>query len=88
MSRLVRSRYSKIFLALLLALSVGLLAGCEDQGPAEEAGENVDEAVEEAGDMMEEAGENVEDTVEDAGDEMEEAAEEAEDEVDDATGGG
>ncbi|MCA1771082.1 MAG: hypothetical protein LC677_00010 [Halomonas sp.] len=52
--------------ALLLALLAGGLAACEDeQGPAEEAGENVDETMEEAGEEMEEAG-----------DEMEEAAEE------------
>lgn len=52
-----------ILFALLLALSVGILAGCEDQGPAEEAGENIDEAVEEAGDDLEEAADEAEDEV-------------------------
>ncbi|GGE42627.1 hypothetical protein GCM10011367_16730 [Marinicauda pacifica] len=32
--------------------SIGLLAACEDDGPMEEAGENVDEAVEDAGDEL------------------------------------
>ncbi|SCY35716.1 hypothetical protein [Thiohalorhabdus denitrificans] len=35
------------FLALLFALVLGLTA-CEGEGPAEEAGEDVDEATEEA----------------------------------------
>lgn len=37
------------FAALLFA------AGCSDDGPAEEAGETVDETVEDAGDKVEEA---------------------------------
>lgn len=77
MSKLIGNKLFNIFCALLLALSVGMLAGCEQEGPAEEAGEEIDEAVEEAGDEMEEAG-----------DEMEEAAEEVEEEVEDETGGG
>lgn len=32
-----------------------MLAGCEQQGPMEEAGENIDETVEEAGDKVEDA---------------------------------
>lgn len=44
---------------LLLAMSVGLVA-CEKEGPAERAGEKVDEAVEKAGDQMEEAADKVE----------------------------
>ncbi|MGB0212671.1 hypothetical protein [Algiphilus sp.] len=45
-----------VAIALLLAGgSVFCLAGCEDQGPAEEMGESIDEAAEEAGDDMEEA---------------------------------
>jgi predicted small secreted protein len=58
--------FKAIGVALLLAfLAVGLTACGDDQGPAEEAGENIDETMEEAGDEIEEAG-----------DEMEEAAEE------------
>lgn len=66
MRKLIDNKLSNIFCALLLALSVGALAGCQDQGPAEEAGENIDEAMEETGDKMEEAAEEVEDEVDDA----------------------
>lgn len=40
----------------------GLLAGC-DQGPAEEAGESIDDAVDDTGDAMDDAGDEIEDTV-------------------------
>lgn len=66
MRKLANNGLFSIFFALLLALSVGVLAGCEDQGPAEEAGENVDEAVEEAGEQMEEAADEAEDEIDDA----------------------
>lgn len=59
----MRERMRFPFLALLFALGLGL-AACDDDGPAEEAGEAVDEAGEEAGEAVEEAG----DAVEDAGD--------------------
>ncbi len=48
-----------LLLAPLFALS---LAACDvNEGPAEEAGEAVDEAVDEAGDAVEEAGDAVQD---------------------------
>ncbi|HMB38381.1 MAG TPA: hypothetical protein VKO85_04815 [Wenzhouxiangellaceae bacterium] len=63
--------------ALLFALGGGaVLTGCEQQGPAEEAGEEVDEAVEEAEEEIDEA-------AEEAGDAVEEAADEVEEETDD-----
>jgi len=65
MRKLINNKLFNILCALLLALSVGVLAGCEDQGPAEEAGENIDEAMEEAGDKMDEAAEEVEDEIDD-----------------------
>lgn len=41
----------RILLALAFLMSAGIpLAGCEEEGPAEEAGERVDETVEEAED--------------------------------------
>jgi hypothetical protein len=58
-----------------LALSVAaftLVAGCESEGPAEQAGERVDEAVESASEALEEAGEQMEDKLEEAGDKVEE----------------
>ncbi|HWS02438.1 MAG TPA: hypothetical protein VN448_03475 [Gammaproteobacteria bacterium] len=42
--------------ALLVALS-----GCEQKGPAEQAGEKMDNATEQAGEKMEKAGEAVQD---------------------------
>lgn len=63
MRKLINSKLCNVLFALLLALSVGMLAGCQDQGPAEEAGENIDEAVEKAGDEMEEAADEIEDKV-------------------------
>lgn len=48
-------------LALALA-STGTLTGCPDKkGPAEKAGEKLDNAAEEAGDKVEEAADEVED---------------------------
>ncbi len=42
--------------ALLVALS-----GCEQKGPAEQAGEKIDNATEQAGEKIEDAGEAVQD---------------------------
>jgi len=44
--------------AMLLVLGLG---ACERQGPAEKAGESVDEAVQNAGDAVENAGDKVKD---------------------------
>jgi len=49
----------KMLFLLLLSMSVGL-AACEKEGPAERAGEEIDEAVEKAGDKMEEAADKAE----------------------------
>lgn len=48
------------FLILLALFSASALTGCEDPGPAEQAGQDIDEAVEEAGDKLEEMGDEVE----------------------------
>lgn len=43
-------------LLMVFALSgFGLLAACDNQGPAEEAGEAIDDSIEDAGDAMEDA---------------------------------
>lgn len=77
----VKNRSPKItsaLFALLFALGGGaVLTGCEEQGPAEEAGEEIDEAVEDAGEEIDEA-------AEEAGDAVEEAADEVEEETDDS----
>lgn len=39
-------------------ISFGIFA-CEQEGPAEKAGEKIDEAVEEAGEAVEEAGDKI-----------------------------
>lgn len=51
--------------ALLLTFvigSLGMVSACEQQGPAEEAGEQIDETIEESGDKLEEAGDEAEES--------------------------
>ena len=66
----------RLLLTTLAAAFV--LAACEsNEGPAERAGEKIDEAMDDAGDSMEDA----RDTMDDVADEVEEAAEDVEDEL-------
>ncbi|ANB02364.1 hypothetical protein [Ectothiorhodospira sp. BSL-9] len=51
--------------ALVLGLLVIALAAC-DKGPAEKAGENIDDAVERAGDSLERTGDRIRDAGRDA----------------------
>jgi hypothetical protein len=53
-------------LGVLLPLLTVLGVGCEKEGPAEEAGEAMDNATENAGDAMEDAGDKAEDAADDA----------------------
>lgn len=54
-----------LMLSLALAFIAGFaLTGCHDPGPAEEAGREIDEAVEDARDAFDELGDDVEDAVE------------------------
>ena len=46
---------------LLAGAMLVSLTACEQQGPAEPAGEKVDTAVEKAGEQMEKAGDNIRD---------------------------
>ena len=62
-------------LLLLAALS---LFGCAEEGPAERAGERLDDAANELADRTEDA-------VENAGDAVEDFADEVEDELDEST---
>ncbi|MGI9488765.1 MAG: hypothetical protein ACR2RF_23350 [Geminicoccaceae bacterium] len=48
----------KFFAILVVGLFAGVLAACEEQGPAEQAGEAVDNAVDQAGEAAEEATSN------------------------------
>ncbi|WP_386081874.1 hypothetical protein ACFIOZ_01950 [Vreelandella sp. F11] len=54
----------KLAIALFMALMAGGLVACDDQGPAEEAGEDIDNATEDAGESMEELGEDIEEAAE------------------------
>ena len=61
--------------ALALILFAAVFAyGCEKKGPAEKAGEKIDDTMHEALDKAEEAGEKIEDAAEDAREKIEEAS--------------
>ena len=68
MSIRTKTILKQLSLALLLALSVFALAACDQDGPMENAGEEIDEAVEGAGDNLEEAGDEIEDEIDDLSD--------------------
>lgn len=70
----------KLLWSTLLAASLSLgLAACEKKGPVEQAGEEVDEAI----DTMKNGGESTENKVDDAMDEAREGAQDAADEIKD-----
>lgn len=52
----------KLPVILALGLSAAVLGACEEQGPAEQAGEAVDNAAEETGEALEEAGDAAQDS--------------------------
>ena len=47
-------------LAVALGCALGLLTGCEDKGPAQKAGENVDKAMQKTGDKIQDAAKEAE----------------------------
>lgn len=47
--------------ALMLAAALGM-AACEEEGPAEQVGEQIDESAEETGEALEDAGDEVQDS--------------------------
>jgi len=56
---------------LLLSATVllgvaGLSGGCDEKGPAEKAGENIDNAASDAGHQLDKAGDKVSDKIDDA----------------------
>jgi predicted small lipoprotein YifL len=68
-------RNNAVRIAMLAALLMFGLAGCDrNEGPVEEAAEQVDESMEETGDKFDEAIEETADAVEEAADEVEEKA--------------
>lgn len=54
----------KLAIALFMAMMIGGLAACDNQGPAEEAGESIDESMQSAGESIEDMGENIEEAAE------------------------
>lgn len=60
-------------LATAALLSLLALSACEQKGPAERAGERIDNAVENAGDKIEDATDDAGKTLEQAGDKIENA---------------
>lgn len=61
-----KSKLRTLSLAFVLALVGGtLLTACQDQGPAEEAGEAIDDTVEDAQDSWDDARDEVEDELDD-----------------------
>jgi ElaB/YqjD/DUF883 family membrane-anchored ribosome-binding protein len=63
----------KTLILLLSLLALLVFTACESEGPAEQAGEKIDNAVEEAQEGLEEAGDAIKDTAEEAGEKIEEA---------------
>ena len=61
-------------LALILFAAV-FAYGCEKKGPAEKAGERIDESMSEALEKAEEAGEKIEDAADETREKIEEASE-------------
>lgn len=53
--------------ALITGMLLVAISGCE-KGPAEKAGESIDESVEKIGKSLEEAGDSIQDAGRDAGD--------------------
>jgi hypothetical protein len=64
----------KIAVVAVVIIFVLAFVACEQEGPAEKAGERIDEAVEEAGNEIEEAGDAVEEKAEEVKEKAEETA--------------
>lgn len=71
-----------VLLAFCLVLALPLVGCAEEQGPLEEVGEDLDEAVEDATDAVEDIGDEIEDGVDNVEDAAEEMGEEIDETVD------
>lgn len=60
--KLMTSYAKRILLVVCFSGSLFGALGCEQEGPAEKAGESVDESTEKAGEQLEQAGENIQDS--------------------------
>lgn len=63
--------YKKLLSAIWVALMVMGLAACDKKGPAERAGERIDNATERAGDKIEDAGDKAAEKMDHAADKIE-----------------
>jgi hypothetical protein len=68
-----RALHKRLIVLLIGGALMFMPVACEQEGPAEKAGEKIDETVEEAGEKMEEAGEEVSEEVEEAKEEVQES---------------
>lgn len=64
----MQRKVGKAVTIALLTLGTVSLIGCEDEGPAEQMGERLDDALSEAQDRLEDARDEVEDAAEEVGD--------------------
>ncbi|WNK19845.1 hypothetical protein P1P91_13580 [Halomonas piscis] len=62
----MKATMRQLAVVLGILMMAGGLAACEEQGPAEEAGESIDESMESAGESLEEAGDEIQSSAEDA----------------------
>lgn len=58
----MKAKAQGMMMVFVLAGSLFVAVGCEQDGPAEQAGESIDKTMEKAGDKLEEAGEKIQDT--------------------------
>lgn len=55
---------SRTLLIAFVLGSLSMVSACEDKGPVEKAGEQIDETIEESADAIEEAGDEIEESTE------------------------
>ena len=67
------SLFKKIILVFFSCMIIVSLAACKKEGPAERAGQKIDETVEKAGEKTKEAVEKAGDKIEEAGDKVKES---------------
>ena len=65
--------FNKLSIAALATFLILGVTACDKKGPAEQAGENIDNAAENMGDKLEDATDDARDKLESAGDKVEDA---------------
>jgi len=66
-------KYTKHIMTVLGASMLFTLVACDQQGPAEKAGEKIDKAADQAAETMDKATDEMKDTAEDVADKTEDA---------------